>query len=285
MFRKILFPTDFSEISLCVLENCVPMLKAKEVIVVHVIEYVEDPDILESLQMKAKEKMDKAVESLKEKGLDVRGFVTIGGIATAISREARCPSIEILDRAYCEMVDAIVMPSKGRHARRVTTIGSTALNVVRRSRVPVMVVRCDYVDDKPTVSNCEDVFKRPLVALDFSPCSDVLISTLRDFEGEMETCTLLHVIDYGDVEELEENIAKAKRALDIYAEKFGFELEKLIETGDPSKVIISKALEKESTLIVLGKVGRSLLRELLLGSVTTSVVKESNIPTLVVPCR
>ncbi len=284
MFRKILFPTDFSEISLCVLENCIPKLRAEEVILVHVIEYVEDLSVLETLQMEAKKKMDEAVNKLKDRGVNARGFVTIGSVAPAISREARCPSIEILDRAYCERVDAIVIPSKGKHAK-IVTIGSTALNVVRRSNVPVLVIKCDYVDEKPVIADCENLFKRPLVALDLSPCSDLVVSTLRIFEEEVEKCTFLHVIDYGAVEELDENISKARKALEIYAEKFKFESEILVETGDPAKEIISKAVEKESTAVILGKTGRSLIKELLLGSVATAVTKESKVPTLIVPCK
>ena len=284
MFRKILFPTDFSEVSLHVLENCIPKIGAEEVIVVHVIEYVGDLNALETLQMEAKRKMDEVVGKLKDMGVNAKGFVTIGSVVPAISREARCPSIEILDKAYCEMVDAIVIPSKGKYAK-IVTIGSTALNVVRRSNVPVLVIRCDYIEGKPVVADCEGIFKKPLVALDLSPCSDIVVSTLRIFEDEVEKCTFLHVIDYGAVEELEENIAKARKALEIYADKFKFESEILVETGDPAKEIISNAVERKSTLIVLGKTGRSLIKELLLGSVATAVVKESKTPALIVPCK
>ncbi|WP_457548485.1 universal stress protein [Archaeoglobus sp.] len=107
------------------------------------IEYVVDLNVLETLQMKAKKKMDEVVGRLKERGVNAKGFVKIGSVVPAISMEARCPSIEILDRAYCERVDAIVIPSKGKHAKRIVTIGSTALNVVRRSNVPVLVVKYD----------------------------------------------------------------------------------------------------------------------------------------------
>jgi len=286
MFRKILFPTDFSETSLYVLENCVPKLKAEEVLVVHIVEYVEDLNVLESLQSKAKEKMDEVINKLNEKGVNAKGYVTIGAVSTAISKEARCPSIEILDRAYCEMVDAIVIPSRGKHARRIMTIGSTALNVVRKSNIPVLVLRCDYKDGKPSIDyDCGRIFSRPLIALDLSPCSDLVVNTIRLFEDDVETCTFLHVVDYGDIDEMDKNIRNAKKALEIYAGKFKFKSEIIVETGIASREIMAKAVERNSTMIVLGKTGRGLLREILLGSTATAVVKESNKPTLVVPCK
>ena len=73
--------------------------------------------------------------------------------------------------------------------------------------------------------------------------------------------------------------------MEIYARKFKFESEILVETGDPAKEIISKAVERKASLILLGKTGRSLIKELLLGSIATAVVKESKIPVLVVPCK
>ena len=67
MFRKILFPTDFSEISLYVLENCIPKIKAEEVIVVHVIEYVEDLNVIDTLQIEAKKKIEEVVDDTNTK--------------------------------------------------------------------------------------------------------------------------------------------------------------------------------------------------------------------------
>ncbi|WP_457550857.1 universal stress protein [Archaeoglobus sp.] len=95
----------------------------------------------------------------------------------------------------------------------------------------------------------------------------------------------MHVINYGSVEELEDIIVKAKKSLEIYAKKFKFESEILVETGEPAKEILSKAVERNATAIVLGKTGRSFIRELLMGSVATTVLKESKISTLVVPFK
>jgi len=286
MFKRILYPTDFSDISLYVLKNCVPKLNAEEVLVVHVIEYVEDLKVLEELQSRAKERMNEVIEELRKEGVNASGYVTIGAISAAISKEARCPSIEIIDRAYCEGVDAIVIPSRGKHARRKMEIGSTALNVTRRSTVPVLILRCDYEDGDIQINyDCERVFSRPLVALDLSSCSDLIVNIIRSFEDVIERCTFLHVIDYGDVEEIEENIKNARAALEVYARKFKFESEVVVETGIASKEIMAKAIERDATLIVIGKTGRGLLKELLLGSTATSVVKESNTPTLIIPCK
>jgi len=63
-----------------------------------------------------------------------------------------------------------------------------------------LIIKCDYVEDKPTILNCEEIFKNPLIAVDMSPCSDIVVSTLRTFENDVEKATFLHVIDYGSMD-------------------------------------------------------------------------------------
>ena len=70
----------------------------------------------------------------------------------------------------------------------------------------------------------------------------------------------------------------------IYAKKLGVESECIVDAGIVAKEILVKALELNSTMVVMGKVGRGWLKEILLGS-TADEVKEAKAPTLLVPCR
>ncbi|RLI87684.1 MAG: universal stress protein [Archaeoglobales archaeon] len=292
MFERILFPTDFSEVSLGALRACVPKLfemGAKKLFVVHVIEVVpEDPNVLDKIEFETRKKLDELVEELKDTGINVEASLGIGPVTPAIAHEARCPSIEIVDKAACEMVDLIVMPSRGKHARRRMQIGSTARNVVRKSSVPVLVLKYDWNEEKGEIKclgDCEKMFEKPLIALDLSPCSELVISVTRKFAEKIKKAMLYHVVDYGDIEEIEENTNKAKNALDIYAKKLGVESECIVDAGIAAKEILVKALELNSTMVVMGKVGRGWLKEILLGSTADEVLKEAKAPTLLVPCR
>ena len=132
--------------------------------------------------------------------------------------------------------------------------------------------------------DCSGIFRRPLVALDFSRCSIKIIKTVKKFAELIERGVLLHSVDYGRVEELEHNIEVAKRNLEKSAKGLGkgFEIEVMV--GAASQAIIGTAIAKDSTLIVLGKKGRSFIKDLLLGSTAERVIRDSKLPVLLVPC-
>ncbi len=151
MFRKILFPTDFSDFSKKALEYIKGLKDAgcEEVVILHVIEqaYIDAYEeafswagkdvekmtekLSDEMIGKAKERMREIVEKLKD--FKVKEVVRIGN-----------PEEEILKCAEEEDVDLIVIGSHG--CGRITCsleklIGSTAENVIRHSKKPVLIVR------------------------------------------------------------------------------------------------------------------------------------------------
>jgi nucleotide-binding universal stress UspA family protein len=56
-----------------------------------------------------------------------------------------------------------------------------------------------------------------------------------------------------------------------------------VEIGSPAKVLMEKAAEVDAAMIVVGSVGESRLRELLLGSTARRLISRSEHPVLVVP--
>ncbi|MBO8183528.1 MAG: universal stress protein [Archaeoglobus sp.] len=151
MFRKVLFPTDFSEFANKALEYVKKLKEAgtEEVVVLHVVEQSyfdayeeafawagknieeETEKLDEKLVEKAKKDMEKIVSQLE--GFRVKEVVKIGN-----------PWEEILKVAESEDVSLIVMGSHGCGRLGCTLeklIGSTAENVVRHAKKPVLVVR------------------------------------------------------------------------------------------------------------------------------------------------
>lgn len=166
-------------------------------------------------------------------------------------------------------------------------IGSTARNLIRKSSIPVLVLKYDWNEKKNELEcrcDCEKLFTKPLIALDLSRCSEYTGVVVRKFEENVKEARIIHIIDYGDIDEIEENINKAKQALKVFADKFKFESEIIVDSGIASKEIIVKAIEFGASVIVLGKTGRGFLKEILLGSTADEVIKEGSIPTLIVPC-
>ncbi len=283
MIRRVLFPVDFSVVSEYAFSNCIPRFfstgVAEEIILIHVVDASAWSEVLEKLQMSAKEKLEKVAEDFKSMGINVaKTIVRIG-----------TPAIEISKVAEEEDVDLIYMPSKGEHILRDMFIGHTASNVARAATRPVLLVKYEWDKARHTVRCIWDarrVFDNPLIALDFSPCSDSIVETVKNlFEDYVKKATLMHVIDYGKPDKTKELSEYALKKLEEYAKKFKFESELEVGVGVASNAILNEAVIKGSTVIVVGKRGRSVLKDLLLGSTADGVIRKSMLPVLLVPCK
>ncbi|MCD6559537.1 MAG: universal stress protein [Palaeococcus sp.] len=279
MFEKILFPTDFSEVSLHALKNCIPLLfkiGAKKLYLVHIVDITAtDIEALELVKVD-EEQLEKLAQELREKGIDVETTTKLG-----------IPSIEIAEIAREKDVDLVVSPSKGENILRQMLLGSTASNLVRTTKKPVLLVRYEWKEEEgiKCMCECSKIFEKPLIALDFSKCSIKVMVAVKKFEEHVKEGILLHVVDYGKPEELEENTQKAKEQLEKYAKIVKFPVEKQVGFGVASQDIIGMSIAKKATLIVIGKKGRSILKDLLLGSTAERVVRDSKSPVLLVPCE
>jgi nucleotide-binding universal stress UspA family protein len=277
MFEKVLYPTDFSDVSLHALRTCIPELVSMGVRELHLI-HVVDITIAEfeafELEDIYREKLEKLAEELKADGVTVNAIVRIG-----------IPSIEIAEVAEEMDIDLVVIPSVGENIWRTMFMGSTASNLARATRRPVLLLKYQKKDDgfEPSV-DCSTIFKRPLVTLDFSKCSIKIIKTVREFEELIEKGILVHSVDYGKMDELEHNIEVAKLNLRKSAKGVRAEFEFEVLVGSASQAIIGTALAKNATLIVIGKKGRNFLKDLLLGSTAERVMRDSKVPVLLVPC-
>ncbi|MBI4690884.1 MAG: universal stress protein [Nitrospirae bacterium] len=69
---------------------------------------------------------------------------------------------------------------------------------------------------------------------------------------------------------------------EMLTSEFGIEVQSLLCEGDPPNVIVDIAHEKKADLIVLGTYGRKGLNRLLMGSVTSHVIVNSDTDVLVV---
>lgn len=141
MFAKLLFPTDFSETS----KKALPYVKqlkgagTKEVVVLHVIDQ-RDVDSLATAsgasqhveeQTESAERIELAAieDELKREGFVVKTILRIGN-----------PQREIVDLAASEGVSMIVLGSHGHANIADIILGATSENVIRHSKVPVLVI-------------------------------------------------------------------------------------------------------------------------------------------------
>jgi len=143
MFDRILYPTDFSDVSMKAL-NYVKRLKdagAKEVTVLHVIDErtLVVPDVFSGIDFMAvenelrkiaDEECNKIVEQLRETGLNAKFKIEKG-----------IPFLEILKTAREEDVSLIVIGSHGKSNVEEMLLGSVSEKVIRKAVRPVLVVK------------------------------------------------------------------------------------------------------------------------------------------------
>ncbi|MBW2557550.1 MAG: universal stress protein [Deltaproteobacteria bacterium] len=143
MFKKILYPTDFSDEAHRALDFivCLKDAGAREVIILHVIDKgnfdaiarYATKDILEierNLRERAMAEITPIEEKLKKKGFKVK---------VIISRET--PFMEILRVEEKEKVSAIVIGSHGMSNIAEMFLGSVSEKIIRKAKTPVLVIR------------------------------------------------------------------------------------------------------------------------------------------------
>lgn len=141
MFKKILFPTDFSDVS----QKAVKYIKqlkgagAQEVIVLHVIDEKEllvlsrVPDQYLQITAQLKKEIAKAMAAIE-------ADMTTEGFRVKLKVETGKPFTEIMMTAAEEKVSIIVVGSHGRSNIEDMLMGSVSENVIRHAKVPLLVI-------------------------------------------------------------------------------------------------------------------------------------------------
>ena len=143
MFEKILYPTDFSDVSKKALDYLVQLKDAgtKEIVVLHVIDEKgidaisrygagSAETIIGSIEKEAWEEGKKIEKKLRQSGLTVKVRIEMG-----------VPLREILKVEEEEKVSAIVIGSHGKTNIKEMLLGSVSEKVIRRAKNPVLVIK------------------------------------------------------------------------------------------------------------------------------------------------
>jgi nucleotide-binding universal stress UspA family protein len=141
MFKKILFPTDFSDVAGKAMKY-ITQLKgagAQEVIVLHVI----DEEELTVLS-RAPDQYSNIMEAINKEVLSemtaVEAAMTAEGFRVKLEVRTGNPFTVIMDMAMKEKVSIIVLGSHGRSNIAEMLMGSVSENVIRHAKVPLLVV-------------------------------------------------------------------------------------------------------------------------------------------------
>jgi nucleotide-binding universal stress UspA family protein len=143
MFRKILYPTDFSDVAKKAFDFVKSLRDAgaEEVVVLHVIDmrHFTGPDVAGALDLEmldgliekaSRREMDETVGALTKCGFKVKDMIRHG-----------IPLNEILKIEEEEDVSVTVIGSHGKSNVAEMLLGSVSEKVIRKAKKPVIIVK------------------------------------------------------------------------------------------------------------------------------------------------
>jgi nucleotide-binding universal stress UspA family protein len=230
----------------------------------------------------------------REPGVTARCEVMQASRRSSLMRESTPVAEALLDAAENRRADLIVMTTHGAGGLSRAWLGSTADAVIRRARVPVLVIRPP--SESPSVP--AGLPRHILVPLDGSELGDWILSdaiALARIAGAR--VTLLTVLvprraiaRPAPVARVDEaDLARQRAAVEPVLERAatrcrerGVAVETAVVVAQRvAGGIIEHAIEGAADLIALTTHGRGGLRRLMLGSVADKVLRGSSVPLLV----
>lgn len=274
LLEKILVAVDFGSATEHTLATAKELSRrfGSEMILIHVARAPDDasPEAAEFAQM-ARERAEERLANL-QKDLQSDGLKDVG-----ISMAEGVPFNEIIREAEHADVNVIVMGAHRDAVSRKSEMGMTAERVCRKSDKPVWVV----VPREP--SRPEHETKHVLCPIDGSEASRRAlrnaIRLCRKIESRLDvqfvapTARSIAGIDVpissGKIEAERERIKQWLDEFDFVGVDWAFRFEE----GDPGERILAAAEEFPADLIVMGSVGRTGLKKILMGSVAAHVIR------------
>lgn len=207
--------------------------------------------------------------------------------------------------AYLELVeygkqnsdDLLILGTQGMGFMKGILLGSTADQVIRRSKNPVLLIQCLEVehegDNRKTDFYCSKPNGHLLFPTDFSDNSEQAFLYLKNnLVSSASKITIIHVLESKIMEDRDEEYLHKSRVLNLerlnrmkndLANLPNLEVEVLLKTGFAITEILKTIVEKQITLVVMGAHGRGFIMDQILGSTTRSVIEESKVNHLIVP--
>ncbi|MCA9471883.1 MAG: universal stress protein [Nitrospirales bacterium] len=292
--RRIVFATDFSASSSRTLHIALTWANMCDaaIDIVHVLSVLHEVDLdstvanlyIQEQKKAAQAKLASLVLEAKKTLSDVQSHLLAGSQADQITQFA-----------LSSQADLIVTGTHGWTGFDRVMMGSVAERVIHQAPCPVLSVR-DISNMETQHMTAADVTPRHiLLPVDFSDCSLDAYEYVDNLEKHVDaSITLMHVLEplsYSldftlshPVEDRQhrEHVTQRITQLTEAMTRQGLTANYLIKTKPIPEAIVQSAKDVGADLIVMGTHGRQGLRRLIMGSVTTAVLRHSSIPVMTV---
>jgi nucleotide-binding universal stress UspA family protein len=281
MLRSAMVPVDFSSDSETVLRfsEGLSALGIRRVVLGHAVDAagMEGPVIAKSVDT-ARDKVRALQTGLVDAGLEVEVRVATGDVTDTL--------LSIASESH---VDLVVAGTHGKGVLNKLIQGSVSEDIVQSSQVPTMMVRYDLLRAASHPRDVAEGFGRSvLLPTDFSSSSmRALLSVFEMPSKSVGTLYLLHVIEErlsGEkARKAEEGAEFQLRNMVSMAAEHGVSARPVIKKGDAKRTIMQEANERRVSGMVVGSRGANPLQEVMLGSVSLTLMRQASCPVIIVP--
>ncbi len=287
MFEKILVPLDGSVTAEQALVCAVQLAEA----------FNSELNIISIFDEKSTTEKNICLSYVENKAYDLRKTIKGQEIKIKTVVLPGSPAQKILDFVQQQEIRLIVMSSHGRSGILLWPLGSTADKILRRTRVPLIMVK---IKEMPADNDAGGLFKRILVALDGSELaarvlpfsaelaarfnSEVILFRVIETDRPVHNLGVIDSVPYLEYE-LESAKNRAAEYLKHECSRFS-KLENvkiLVKTGNVAQEIIQYAQKNNCSLIALSSHTHSSLESWVIGSVTNKVLHAGQRSILFVP--
>lgn len=277
--QKVLFSTDFRELSFVVAQQLRSLAKAgmKEIVFVYVIDRDDvsfdlargfDEDLADKLTAEAETRFADWEKRLAEDGIKARHRIELGN-----------PPVEIRRAAKDEDVDLIVIGREAEKGFDRIYLDGVAMDVLRDSRYPVYVAK-PRRDDPSSDDRDHNPFQRVLLATDFSEASRCAQAFVKGLGAVIDEVDVLNVMSDRDPDPSDEQAALDAIAADLAGVG---EVRTKCRRGRPTQEILRVREAEDSTIVVMGTTGKHGIAEVFLGSCSHRVAETAPVPVVLVP--
>lgn len=195
---------------------------------------------------------------------DAKAILQSAGV-DEVSTQLRNESMVEAEQSLEEHADLLVIGKRGEDFETDEQhLGSSLERVIRASRKPVLVAPRAFKQ-----------IQKVLIAFDGGPSAQKAVRYLAANPAFSDLqCQLLYVTSPTQTAKTRLNEAAAQ------LRDSGYSIETTIEKGQADAVMTDKIQHGEADLLLMGAYGHSRIRNLVIGSTTTSMILASKIPVL-----
>jgi nucleotide-binding universal stress UspA family protein len=217
------------------------------------------------------------------------------GFEVLVETPVGLPAFSLNEVAQRHCASLIVVGSHGKSAWREAVLGSVSNALLHHARFPILLLNVKRLREEANGALCQlhtrELLRHVLFPTDFSTVASQVVPILEHLvPSGLSEVTLLHALEVLDAYPPAIS-APAEAAARGFVEALAQRLQAAgvsrvhshISRGHPIPMILDVLNTGDFSLVVMGPQGRSLLSEILLGSVAYHVARLAPCPAFLIP--